>query len=302
MKVFLSWSGDLSHKIACVFRDWLPSVLQYVQPYVSSEDIDKGARWSTDIAQELEASAYGIIVLTRDNTDASWIAFEAGALSKALEKGRVSPFLVNLKRSEIQGPLLQFQSTIFDKEDIFKLLVSINSSADDVEGLEPPRVQRIFDVWWPQLKEQLDSVIKTSGDKPKRVAKGTTSDSEILEEILELVRTQQRILADPSELVPPRYLVSVLGEYGAIGNPEIMRELPEAVEYLSSHWSLLQETLDNVLKKARPTLSKADVEVVQEELSAIKNVVGYLRRRSRSRHRYGPRLVDTGVLRKKLEP
>jgi hypothetical protein len=120
MKVFLSWSGDISHKVACAFRDWLPSVLQSVRPYVSSEDIDKGARWSTDIAAELAESSYGVLVVTRDNIAAPWVNFEAGALSKALEKSRVSPFLFGVKRSDVHGPLLQFQSTILEKEDIFK--------------------------------------------------------------------------------------------------------------------------------------------------------------------------------------
>jgi len=53
VKIFISWSGSLSRRVAEILRDWLPNVLQAVEPYVSSEDIDKGARWSVDISNEL---------------------------------------------------------------------------------------------------------------------------------------------------------------------------------------------------------------------------------------------------------
>ena len=61
MKVFISWSGECSKKVALLFRDWLPTVIQAIDPFVSSEDIEKGARWNTDIAQELKESSFGLI-------------------------------------------------------------------------------------------------------------------------------------------------------------------------------------------------------------------------------------------------
>lgn len=106
MKVFISWSGNKSHKVALVFREWLPSVIQSLEPYVSSEDIDKGARWSTDIAKELEDSTVGILCVTKENLHAPWLSFEAGALSKTMDKAYVTPFLFDIKRSEVNGPVL----------------------------------------------------------------------------------------------------------------------------------------------------------------------------------------------------
>ena len=41
MKVFISWSGEKSKKIAEVFRDWLPQVIQAIEPFVSFEDIKR---------------------------------------------------------------------------------------------------------------------------------------------------------------------------------------------------------------------------------------------------------------------
>ena len=154
MKVFLSWSGSQSHKVALVFREWLPSVIQEIVPYVSSEDIDKGARWSTDMAKELSDSKFGILCVTRENISAPWLTFEAGALSKTMDKAFVSPFLFDIKRSEVDGPILQFQSTIFEKEDLKKLVVTLNRACDK-NGLADERLNKAFDVWYPTLEAEL---------------------------------------------------------------------------------------------------------------------------------------------------
>ncbi len=157
MKTFISWSGTVSHKVATVLRNWLPSVIQSVEPYVSSEDIDKGARWSTHITAELDQSAFGILCVTKDNVNAPWLNFEAGALGKSVDKSCVCPFLFRIKRSEVSGPILQFQSTICEKDDVLKLLKSINASCAE-QALDEARLEKTFDVWWPSLKKELDGI------------------------------------------------------------------------------------------------------------------------------------------------
>lgn len=213
MKVFISWSGAISHRVAVVLRDWLPSVIQSIQPYVSSEDIDKGARWSTDIAGELHASTYGLICLTKDNIVAPWINFEAGALGKSIDKSRVSPFLFRLKRSEVEGPILQFQSTVFEEEDVFKLLKSINDACGP-DGLEAARLQKSFGVWWPQLNRQLSEIpaeVNAPEAEPEAAVDQPISEvSRVLEEILELTRNNHKILRSPDSLLPPDYLQHIL--------------------------------------------------------------------------------------------
>jgi hypothetical protein len=194
MKVFLSWSGELSHKVAVVFRDWFPSVIQSLVPYVSSEDIDKGARWSTDIAAELEDSTFGILCVTKDNLNAPWLTFEAGALSKTMDNSLVSPFLFNIKRSEVNGPILQFQSTIFEKEDIKKLLKTLNRACGD-EKLADERLDKAFEVWYPTLEEELNKISPPAEiNKPEETNELEPTANKILEEILELTRINQKLL------------------------------------------------------------------------------------------------------------
>jgi hypothetical protein len=183
--------------------------MQSLVPYVSSEDIDKGARWSTDIAKELEDSRYGIICVTRENMEAPWVNFEAGALSKVFDKSFVTPFLFDLKRSDVQGPLLQFQSTICDKDDVLKLLKSINNRSGETEKLKEEKLLRAFEVWWPQLEKDL-TAIDTVADAAEGGDKHKDKVPQILEELLELTRHHQRILANPHAILPPEYLSHIM--------------------------------------------------------------------------------------------
>ena len=107
----LVW-GERSRAAAEALRGWLPKIINAIKPWLSSEDIDKGARWSTDVASRLEAAKAGIICLTPSNLHSDWILFEAGALSKTLKNTFVCPFLIGLDPSDVlrrKGLELSFQ-------------------------------------------------------------------------------------------------------------------------------------------------------------------------------------------------
>jgi hypothetical protein len=194
MKVFISWSGTLSGEVADQLRRWLPRVVQTVDPYLSSEDNYKGVRWRDEVAKALESSDYGIICVTPENISSPWMNFEAGALSKKLDGSYVSPFLIRLKPSDLNsGPLAQFQSTVYhDYEDVFKLIKSINSASE--RSLQPEQLGDVFHHWWPILKNPLESLVKDHYAKEPVQARDGAADK--LEEILVLLRGQQKVIAD----------------------------------------------------------------------------------------------------------
>jgi len=206
MKVFISWSGERSQAVAEVLWEWLPNVIQVVTPWVSLADIEKGARWSTDIAVQLEECCAGLICLTPENLSAPWLLFEAGALSKTLDKTFVCPYLLNLHPTDIQGPLSQFQATMAEKEETRKLLHTLNKALGD-STLQAPQVNAAFEKWWPDLDSQLQAISAMQLSAPPR-----RSDRALLEEVLETVRVLIR--RPPLDLEVPTSLPKV-SEYRA---------------------------------------------------------------------------------------
>lgn len=186
MKVFLSWSGEPSRRLAEALRDWLPAVLQAVEPWMSAADIDKGARWSAEIAGQLEQAKVGVLCLTRDNLSAPWVLFEAGALSKTLEKTYVCPYLLGLRPADLRGPLVQFQAAEANEADTRRLLATINAALGPA-ALSERSLDRAFAAWWPELAKMLKGL--PSGRNGARPAR---SERDLLEEVLALVRDLAR--------------------------------------------------------------------------------------------------------------
>lgn len=274
--MFISWSGDISRQVAEVFRSWLPSVIQVVRPYVSSEDIDKGARWSADISRELEDSNYGILCVTRENLAAPWLNFEAGALSKSFDKSHVSPFLFQIDRNDVQGPLLQFQSTIFDKDDVLKLARSINTACDPCL-LDENRLDSIFAVWWPTLEKQLNGIVSGRGPQDNSVQDGKRSVENILDEVLTLVRSQQKIISDPAELLPRGYIEHVLRTTDRIVDGPIEEILLD----LFSTWRALKSEVDRL----SDTIPTDDLASLMRMVRNLGSMITFLTESTGSRRR-----------------
>lgn len=90
------------------------------------------------------ANSVRAFVLQQITSGEPWLNFEADALAKSLDEGRVRPVLLDLQSSDVVGPLAQFQATIAtDYQDMQKLFSSLNVAC--TVPLDKARLQRAFD-------------------------------------------------------------------------------------------------------------------------------------------------------------
>lgn len=184
MKVFISWSKDRSRIIAEYLRDWLPLVIQSVDPWVSSQDIPKGKRWDINLNNELEGSNFGILCVTIENRNEPWLLYEAGALSKLVKESSVVPYLINLEPIDLTGPLTMFQSVKATEADTFQMVRAINSECE--ARISERQLSEAFEAFWGRLENYIKALPPSEVEKPQR------ETNDVLDEILRYVRNQDR--------------------------------------------------------------------------------------------------------------
>lgn len=171
MRIFISWSGEVSQKIALLLHSWLPTVIQEIEPFVSSQDIAKGTRGLDTIGQQLAETDFGLLVLTADNVGAPWVNFEAGALSKSLHQSHVIPILCGIREIDIQNsPLRQFQHAAVSQDEFWKVTLDINRRCE--RPLDESRLRKTFETWWPSFDEAYRSIELASPSERTKTAKG----------------------------------------------------------------------------------------------------------------------------------
>jgi hypothetical protein len=150
-RIFVSWSGERSRSAALGLKSLLLDVLGESLDVFISAHMEPGVVWVQELGRELEGSDFGILCLTRDNIQSSWLLFEAGAIAKNFGAARVVPYLID--DLVLTGPLSQFQHVRADHQGTLRLLEAINALRETPTQLD--RLRRRFDKWWADLEQTL---------------------------------------------------------------------------------------------------------------------------------------------------
>jgi hypothetical protein len=198
--VFLAWSGSVSQKMAGLLKDYLPLFVRNIAIFMS-EDITKGKRWHTEIANALGSTKFGILCLTHENLASEWIHFEAGALSKTIDDStHVCPLLLDVKMSELKEPLASFHATLFDKEEFKKLVKALAQACGD--SLEEGQFNTLMEALWPKIDQSIKSLKDELAEIRKKIGKPEDAKPKVdslLEEVVVRIREQGRLLATLTE-------------------------------------------------------------------------------------------------------
>jgi hypothetical protein len=217
MKVFISWSGELSGRLAEAIRDWLPAVIQAVEPFFSPDDIVKGNRWVTEIASKLAECTVGIFCITAENVNSPWLVFEAGAISNHLGSSMVCTIFFDVAPTDVSGPLTQFQGTTFKKGEMFKMVQTVNGCLE-AKGLRSDSLEQAFEQWWPGFEQKVSTILSEApvgGPQPTK-----RPERDMLSEVLSILRYLRRQGTKQLDIVSSAYAQPVFFH---------CRELAEAV-------------------------------------------------------------------------
>lgn len=271
MKVFISWSGDRGKQIGEAFRTWLPDVIQSIEPFYSP-DIEKGQRWSSEIEQNLKESKVGIICVTPESMISPWLMFESGAISNA-KLSRVCPLLFQVEPAQLQGPLSQFQATPYSKEEVWKLIGSINDLSDT--PLNEAQLNRTFERCWPEFDKSINTALSNNPEAQKPEKR---TQDELIEEILSTVRTLANQKPDEESvnhwIVMFRGLMDFGHQMERIGSSESEEK---ALEMLRSTVNHLRLTLNLTQPKiAKATSNKDLVAEAKAVMGKLETAINYM--------------------------
>lgn len=130
-----------------------------------------------------------MICLTEENKNKPWILFEAGALNRGLSANRVCPILIDLEPKDVDGPLSKFQLTKMLRDDMYKLLKTINFELGE-DKLSDTILEESFSDTWDKFYQNFLNLINNTTREIEKQSKKT--DDELIETMLDVIRAIDR--------------------------------------------------------------------------------------------------------------
>lgn len=121
--------------------------------------------------------------------------------------------MFGVSATDIEGPLKQFQCTAFDKDDIKRLITTINNKLNE-QKLAEKTLEAVFEKWWPELLDKVTSIL----NKKDAPAEPIRSDRDLLEEVLVLTRRAN------SPPLNPMALIEVIESLIAVHRQQVHRQ------------------------------------------------------------------------------
>lgn len=161
-KIFISWSGKNSKKIAVALKEILEKKIfasTDLKCFVSTVDIASGDDWWNKISKELKKCKQGILCITKENVKAPWIFFEAGAM--VARDVPTIPLLFNCSIGALEGSPIKGKQCVdfYDQSQFLKMVYDINSKMG-LLALEKTQLDSIAREAYEEIKKVLNPTLK----------------------------------------------------------------------------------------------------------------------------------------------
>ena len=157
MNVYIGWSGDTGRKLAEILKRWLGAILPEIH-FVTNDEIESVSDFLSALRalRNLLATAdYGILCLTKESLDSTWLAYEAGMLAQREPPVPVISFLFGV--NHVHGLFRNYQCYGSDKTGILRLvdMLLLEAVEKDVELPPVNAVRKRADLMLPAFQSDL---------------------------------------------------------------------------------------------------------------------------------------------------
>jgi hypothetical protein len=208
-----------------------------------------------------------------------WVLFEAGALSKTLDRTYVIPYLIDLEPSDIlPGPLTQFQAKRADREGTWELVRTLNGKLDNLLAVD--QLKRVFDRSWSELERALKQLPATTSQPEVR-----RSRENMLGEVLEEVRRMSLYISDditPQLNVHARYLEFIAKLINPVSGLSLPNTSGQATSPLGSYVPAQQNPVVLARSSASPILNlpRTQETTFSSDFNQIRSIIEGILRQS----------------------